>query len=106
MRKRIRKKYHKEYLSSFVYAISVSKYWREKLFNDVHNQEYCINTRNLIGLESDVSLVNAIKRYNLKYSFTVRYDDDSIESQYATFYFWATEFPELESESYNNSNVI
>lgn len=105
MRKRIRKKYHKEYLASVVCAVSLSKYWRKKLFTVLPSDEYIISLDNLEGMDNELGIVLAIKRYKLRYSIRA-YRDVEFDSTYVYIKIQAVDFPDIESESYNNSKVL
>ena len=104
MNKRLKRKLHKEYLLSIVYAISTSSYWRKLLLESGSIQTYEINSNRINEIESYTA--NLIRKYNLKYCVSVIKESDSVEFQSIVFKFWAKEFPKLEAESYNNPEVI
>ncbi|MDQ8735105.1 hypothetical protein [Paenibacillus sp. LHD-38] len=109
MRKRVKKKIHKCCLEDVFYEISISSYWRKKLFESSEKSMLIIDKDNLLGIND--YLKKQIKRYDLKYYVSVvphmdaaGWDDWGNNLFY--FKFEPVEFSHIVSYSANNPNVI
>jgi len=109
MRKRLRKKYHKRYLGDIVYEISISSYWRKRLFLSSEYSVSNIDKENMYDLHNYSK--NKVRSIRLKYYVSLvpfadtkgwgDWDDNLIY-----FKFQPVEFPRIISFSGNNPNVI
>lgn len=110
MNKRQRKKLHKIFLIDVVFAVSVSPYWRKKMFQSVKDKKYFINKYHNYAIEKPLNPI--IHRYNLKYSVSIIPYEEVVQvwedfgSEQVYFKFESVEFPNLVDYSANNPDVL
>ncbi|MBP0726134.1 hypothetical protein J5Y03_13205 [Bacillus sp. RG28] len=109
MKKRHRKKLHKNHLIDLVYSVSVSKIWREKLFNSVRYKKYIIDKSQYEGISHQLKKI--IINSNLRYFVSIipqheAYGWEDWDSSQIYFKFESIEFPNLVDFSANNPEVI
>lgn len=63
MKKRLKSKLHKKYISEVVYDVSTSSYWRKRIFET--NASHQINKMEVTDISDD--FIRVINRYDLQY---------------------------------------
>lgn len=63
--KRLTKKVHKKYLNDICYDISLSSFWRKRLFNSKDKEKFLIDLRNINEIPKCVK--SPVLRYKLRY---------------------------------------
>jgi hypothetical protein len=109
MNKRIRKKFHKVHLNELVYEVSVSSFWREKIFQSDHYKKHTINKYHNEEIENPLRSI--IDKYNLEYYVSLIPHEEAIgwqdwDATQIYIKFESVEFPSLIGYSANNPYVI
>lgn len=108
MKKRLRKKIHKRYLEDIVYEVSVSPFWRKKLFS---NKQELILIEQFSTRDLSHYLKKQVITYQLRYYFSVVLHDaakgwEDWDTSQIYFKFVAVEFPDIQAFSANTPEVI
>lgn len=107
MNKRLRKKLHKKYLEDVVCEISLSSFWRKKLFEESADVKILISPKNLNELPEYIKY--QIGRFKLQYFFYKTdeiLDKDVYYDGGVFFKFEAVKFQSIWNYSFNNIGVI
>ena len=108
MKKRLKKKLHKKFLSDIVCDISQSSLWRARLFQSPYNIRFLICIENL--KELSVYIRNPILKYNLRYYVSkIEGTVDEWDFYYDSgelFKFEAVKYGSVYGYSFNNTEVI
>ncbi len=109
MKKRIKLKLHKRYLIDVVYEVSVSSFWREKLFKSEINKKYTIDRFHIEDFYKETK--NVVINYNLRYYVSIIPQEEAYgwqdwDSSQVYFKFEAVRFPNIKDFSANNPKVI
>jgi len=109
MKKRIRKKLHKNHLIDVVYSVSVSPIWREQLFKSVQYKKYIIDKKHYEGVTNQLKKI--IFKRSLRYFVSIipqheAYGWEDWDSTQIYLKFESIEFPNLVDFSANNPEVI
>ena len=107
MNKRSTKKVHKRYLNDICYDISLSSFWRKRLFDSKDKEKFLIDIHNLNELPKYVK--GPVARYRLRYY--VYKTDEVLDKDFyyeggVFFKFEAVEFNKISNYSFNNLGVI
>lgn len=107
MKKRIKNKLHKKYISDVVYDVSTSSYWRKRIFET--NESHQINKIEITDISDDLIIV--INRYDLQYRvFKVPFSEavgwEDWDRDLVYFRFEAVCEPPICLFSANNPNII
>jgi hypothetical protein len=110
MKKRLRKQFHKRYLSDVIYDVSQASFWRKILFEHEEHLPFALTDLALRGTSHFPSTLHLVRRYQLKYQVSkVPHSQTQGRQGYedcVMFRFQATEFPEIYGFSANNPEVI
>jgi hypothetical protein len=105
MKKRVRKKIHKEYLEHVTLNISVSSPWRKVLFGSAYGEYVFINKN--VSIPISKSIKSLFERYNLKYVVhKVHVCPEQFDEGMVIFEFSPEEFRQVKRYSGNNPGVL
>lgn len=108
MKKRLKRKLHKMYISEIVCDISQNNIWRKKLFESESGTKFFISQENLNDITKYIR--SYILRYNLKYYvWKVEGEVNDWDFYYEggiLFKFQSVEFEDIYDYSFNNTSVI
>lgn len=115
MKKRLRKKFHKHYLSDVVCDVSQNSFWRKTLFENKEHVPFLLTSATLQKEPSLLYLLRFVRRYRLHYQVSKVPHSQTTAweanwgggcDDYIMFCFQATEFPEICDYSANNPEAI
>lgn len=102
MKQRLKKKLHKKYLADLILDVSLSSFWRKRLFEAAYGEKFFISSVTVEGISLEFQKI--VHRYRLSYKvFALK---DEAEDGYVIFKFEATKFPKINGWSTNNITVI
>lgn len=105
LNRRLRKKIHKKYLEDVTLEVSMSKIWRNRLFESDYEEGYLLSIEN----KNDIPqyLAKIFNMYNLKYIVTkVKSCPEYFDEGLVVFKVNSKDFPNLVRYSGNNNNRI
>lgn len=107
MRKRIRKKLHKNYLDDVV-DLSELSFWRKLLFNAEFGEKFSIDSKTTEGIPEEIQKI--LRRYRLSYYISKVPHEQTAEwrgwEDFVLFKVEAIEFPNVCSVCANNPEII